>query len=98
MSSSDHRPAPPLLDETARGMRVFDEFFRPHGVPREIQCPEGRIASFAAKNLGAYMQFFKPTRSGDFGRPEQRAHWIEDTLQNPDEIRSESATAAIRTE
>ena len=82
-----YRPAPPLLAHIEAGGKAFREYFRPGGVPRDIEAPSGRLVRFDAKNEGVYSQFFKARRPDTArGSPVQRWSWLEDTLTCPTEI------------
>lgn len=91
------RLAPPLVVHThglahpqARA-RAFLKYFRPGGIPRDIEGPGGRLARFDARNEGVYSQFFKTARPDPArGSPVERWSWVEDTLAHPTEIWKQS--------
>jgi hypothetical protein len=78
-----------LLEVAAGGeMAAFCRLFRPENVAVELPGPEGRVAAFDARNVGAYAEFVKRGRRDDsvLGSPAQRLSWVADTLRAPDEI------------
>ena len=79
-----YRPAPPLLPrlDDRRPIELFDKFFRSAG-RTPIVGPEGRIVSFHLRQLFSYNAFVRAFESGQFGKPEQRFGWIEETLRSP---------------
>ena len=85
-----YRPPPALLPfETPEGtLDKFRSIFQPGGSPRRIDGPAGRVLCCSQRNLGAYQGLYTRSKPRDslLGSPFHRLPWVEDTLQNPDEI------------